>query len=296
MRIVATGANGRVGSRVVIAALKGGHDVLGIDVTPVPEAASWKEHPKFDFVQADLRDFQRALELFKGYDAVINLAGVPNPTDYLVEAHNTNVILSWNVLRACAELGINRVAMASSVNAVTLVYSAGPKFHYFPIDEAHPALPDEPYGLSKVLGEMQADSIVRRFPSMRIASLRLHWSTPSPLPARNQPPARAKNDLWGWVQEDSGADAFLRAVTVENDAWKAGHEVFFVVSPTIADPAMDSRKLREEYWPDVPVREGKVVEGEKGFFDCTKAERLLGWVHKDVDPSTVDAGDDSRWY
>lgn len=36
--------------------------------------------------------------------------------------------------------------------------------------------PDEPYGLSKLIGEMQADSIVRRWPHMRIASIRLHYS------------------------------------------------------------------------------------------------------------------------
>ncbi|KZV98089.1 NAD(P)-binding protein [Exidia glandulosa HHB12029] len=293
MRIVVTGSNGRVGSRVAIAALEGGHEVLALDVSPVPDNASWKEHPKFHFTQADLRDFTVALDLFKGYDAVINLAGVPNPTDYLAEAHNTNVVLSWNVLRACAELGINRVALASSVNAITLVYSKGPRFEYFPIDEEHPALPDEPYGLSKIIGEMQADSIVRRFPAMRIASIRLHWSTPSRAPACNQPSHRAKNDLWGWVQEDSGADAFLRAVTDESGRW-SGHEVFFIASPEIANTALDSRALREEFWPDVPLKSD--ISGSKGFFNCSKAERLLGWVHKDVDPSTVQTGDDSRWY
>jgi len=48
------------------------------------------------------------------------------------------------------QLGINRVAQASSVNIITLVYSQGPHFEYFPIDEDHPCLPDEPYGLSKL--------------------------------------------------------------------------------------------------------------------------------------------------
>ena len=114
-----------------------------------------------------------------------------------------------------------------------MVYSQGPHFEYFPIDENHPCLPDEPYGLSKMyvsstiflfvfdihggiprsIGEMQADTIVRRFPSVRIASLRLHWSIPTRATAQNQDPARAKNDLWGWVQEDSAAEAFLLAIT-----------------------------------------------------------------------------------
>lgn len=60
------------------------------------------------------------------------------------------MVISWNVLRACAELGINRVAQASSVNVLTMVFSNECRFHYFPIDEDHPCEPDEPYGISKV--------------------------------------------------------------------------------------------------------------------------------------------------
>lgn len=48
-----------------------------------------------------------------------------------------------------SKLGIKRVVQASSVNVLTLVYSQEHKFRYFPIDEEHPAEPDEPYGLSK---------------------------------------------------------------------------------------------------------------------------------------------------
>lgn len=62
----------------------------------------------------------------------------------------SNVVLSWNVLRACAELGINRVAQASSVNIITLVFAAASAIEYFPLDENHPCTPDEPYGLSKL--------------------------------------------------------------------------------------------------------------------------------------------------
>lgn len=59
-------------------------------------------------------------------------------------------MLSWNVLRAAAELGITRVAQASSVNVIPLVWTDRHDFEYFPLDEEHPCRPDEPYGLSKV--------------------------------------------------------------------------------------------------------------------------------------------------
>lgn len=127
--------------------------------------------------------------------------------------------------------------------------------------------------------ELQADTVVRRYPAMRVASLRLHWSTPTRDYARNDDPSRRRRDLWGYVQQDSAADAFLLAVTDESRGW-AGHEAFFIVAPRVACD-VNSKTLKERHWPDVPILEGKEVSGEKGFFDCSKAERLLGWVHRD---------------
>lgn len=136
-------------------------------------------------------------------------------------------------------------------------------------------------GITRSIGEMQADSIVWRFPSVRIASLRLHWSIPTRATAQTQDPARAKNDLWGWVQEDSAAEAFLLAITQEDGRW-SGHQRFFIAAPDISSLEQDSKALRETYWGDVRVREGKNVSGRNGFFDCAKAERLLGWIHRDI--------------
>ncbi|KAA1467724.1 NAD(P)-binding protein [Dentipellis sp. KUC8613] len=279
MKLVVTGCNGSVGRRVAYNALKQGHTVLGLDNKTV-EGTESSGHPNYHFVEADLCDFNTALGLLEGHDAVVHLAAFPNPTDFKVQTHNANVVISWNVIRACAELGITRIAQASSVNVIPMVYSKQPQFEYFPIDEDHPCLPDEPYGLSKVISELQADTIIRRYPDIRIASLRLHWSIPTRDKAQNQDPERAKNDLWGWVQEDSASEAFLLAVTRDDLTWR-GHERFYIVAPTIAHVQLDSKDLRERYYSGVRVRDGKDVSGQKGFFDCGKAERLLGWVHRD---------------
>ncbi|KAI0070075.1 NAD(P)-binding protein [Panus rudis PR-1116 ss-1] len=281
-RIVVTGCNGSVGRRCVLAALKAGHTVVGIDAKQVEgDQLEFADHPGFSFQEVDLRDYDKTLDALRraNAEAVIQLAAIPTPEDYVAVTHNTNVVISWNVLRASAELGINRIAQASSVNVVTLVWSQGPVLDYFPIDEDHPCRPDEPYGLSKLIAELQADTIVRRYPSMRIASLRLSWSLPNKQVANlSQDPDRRKNDLWGYVHEDAGAEAFLLAVTNEDDRWH-GHEAFFITAP---DTTMeeDSMTLKERFYPNVPVKEGKRLEGHQGFFDCSKAERLLGWVHR----------------
>ncbi|EMD33926.1 hypothetical protein CERSUDRAFT_141261 [Gelatoporia subvermispora B] len=279
MKLAITGCNGSVGQRVLIAALRNGHDIIGIDTAP-PKDCEYGSNPKFDFRQVDVRDYDAVLRVLQGCEGVVHLAGVRSPEDYVVKTHNTNVVMSWNVLRAAAELSIKRVAQASSVNVIPLVYSVQPVFEYFPLDEDHPCCPDEPYGLSKLIAETQAATIVRRYPFMRVASLRLSWSLPQRSDAVRQDPAQRKNDLWGYVQEDAGAEAFLLAVTNDDGKW-SGHEAFFITAPHTSDER-DSMVLKEQFWADVPIKPGKDLSGRNSFFDCSKAERLLGWTHSNA--------------
>ena len=116
---------------------------------------------------------------------------------------------------------------------------------------------------------------------MQVASIRLHKFTPSRAHAYRdyeKDHFGCRGDLWSYVQMDSAADAFLRAVTVEKDRW-TGHEAFFIVAPQLAaDEGL--LELKGKYFQETPIKSGWVESG-KGFFDCSKAERLLGWVHED---------------
>ena len=77
----------------------------------------------------------------------------------------------------------------------------------------------------------------------------------------------------------SVASALLLGLTSEG--W-SGHEVFYCVAPTIAWPEdqADSRSMARKAWPDVPLREEWFAgRKDQGFYDCSKAERMLGWKH-----------------
>lgn len=90
--------------------------------------------------------------------------------------------------------------------------------------------------------------------------------------------ADKRDGLWGYVRYDCVADAFLRAVSQDSDATWSGHEAFLAVAPdTLANN--DSESLRQKHWSNVPVKGGGLFNGKQGFFDCSKAEKLLGWVH-----------------
>lgn len=59
--------------------------------------------------------------------------------------------MSYNVLRACAELGIERVVQMSSINAAGATYTPHRRaYDLFPIDERMKCNPADPYSLSKL--------------------------------------------------------------------------------------------------------------------------------------------------
>src|SRR5207302_4146550 len=132
------------------------------------------------FVQADLSDYEAFEKALHDCDALIHMAAIPSPghhPDHVV--HNNNVVSSYNALRAAAELGIQRVCQASSINAIGMAYSRRPHYDYFPLDERHPTYNEDPYSLSKWICELQAESMVRRYEDMTIASMRFHGVVPS---------------------------------------------------------------------------------------------------------------------
>jgi UDP-glucose 4-epimerase len=223
-----------------------------------------------------MTDYDAFENVLQGCDALIHLAAIPGPggqPDHIV--HNNNVVSSYNALRAAAQLGIKRVCQASSINAIGGVYSRWPHYDYFPLDEQHSTYNEDPYSLSKWICEIQADSMVRRYESMTIASLRIHGVVSTRADStgwKNGANNIVAKHLWGYTRRDATAHACLLGIT----AVFSGHESFYIVAP---DTMMDkpSLALKEQYYPDVDLRGD--LSGSNGFFNCQKAERLLGWIH-----------------
>lgn len=273
MRIAITGAGGRVGRFVAAHSVREGHSVVAIDRT----AAGLRDG--VDPVTLDMRDYDAVLAALKGCDALIHLAAIPVPfkePDHVV--HNNNVVGSYNAMRAAVECGIVRICQASSVNAIGLSFSRKAHFDYFPLDEAHPDHNEEAYGLSKQICEAQGFSLARRYEAVSIASLRFHWIVSERAEAGavyNLPDEQAGRHLWGYALYEPAARACLAAITADF----RGHEAFYIVAPDTTNdiPSLD---LAAHWHPDVPIRGD--LSGNRSFFDCSKAERLLGWRHDEI--------------
>ncbi|MBC8159743.1 MAG: NAD(P)-dependent oxidoreductase [Roseiflexaceae bacterium] len=275
MRIAVTGGNGRLGRALVPYLIDQGHTVVSIDRT-LPEM-TWPSSANQPIFQvADTRNVGEFVACLRGCDALIHLAAFAGPNnhpDTVVYADNT--IGSYNALSAAAMLGIDRVCLASSINAIGGVYSRSPRYDYFPLNEQHPTYAEDPYSLSKWVLEQQADAFARRYETMTIASMRFHWLIASEEEAQKNTAAAgavAARHLWGFTLMGEACRACLLALA----APFSGHEVFYIVAPRTA-LNQPSRELAEHSYPETPIQ-GEFTE-RAGFFDCSKAERILGWKH-----------------
>ncbi|HZY48451.1 MAG TPA: NAD(P)-dependent oxidoreductase [Devosia sp.] len=271
MKLAITGGAGGVGREIMAQALARGDEVVSID-----RAGPFAAQEGLRQVHADIADYDAMVAALAGCDAVIHMAAIPFPfqdPDHVV--HNNNVVGSYNVMRAAIEVGIRRICQASSVNAIGLSYSRAGHFDYFPIDEEHPNYTEEAYGLSKWICEQQADTLVRRYDDLQIASIRFHWVVERKDIAGevfNVPDQASARHLWGYVLRQPAAQACLLAV---EERFK-GHEVFYIAAPDSTSD-VPSLELAARYYPGVPIRGD--LSGHRSFFDSSKAERLLGWRH-----------------
>jgi len=275
MRIAITGGNGDMGRNLIPYLLEQNHTMVSIDrALPTPIAYT----PGIKFMIADTRNFGELVASIQGCDALVHLAAIRAPgymPDPMVYADNT--ISSYNALMAAATLGIKRVCLASSINAIGGAFSRSPRYDYFPVDEKHPTYAEDPYSLSKWVLEQQADAFARRYEWMTIASMRLHWLLETREQAVQITEARgeiAVRHLWAYTLLHEASRAILLSLTEEFN----GHEVFYLAAPHTASKT-SSLELAHQNYPQTEIQGD--LSGNNGFFNCEKAERLLGWKHQE---------------
>ncbi len=277
MRIAVTGGRGELGRVLVAYLLEQGHSVVSIDRT-LPSMPTPRPPQAPQYLVADMCNFGEFVGSIRGCDALIHLAAHRSPLhgpDTVVYTDNTTS--SYNALSAAATLGIQRVCLASSINAIGGAFSRAPRYDYFPVDEQHPSYAEDPYSLSKWVLEQQAEAFARRYEGMTIASLRFHGLVEGHRRATEvggRAGLIAIRHLWAYTLLSEACRACLLSLTADF----VGHEVFYIVAPStvMAEPSLE---LAQRYYPDTEIRGD--LSDRRGFFDCSKAERILGWIHED---------------
>ena len=161
MRIVITGAAGRIGRQMTLE-LGNSHELVLLDRLR-PKAGKW--------IRADLTkrgsgrrrgpdgpiSWERYLE---GADAILHLAGNAGPRDSLPEVLKTNVEGTWNLLEAASRQGVPRVVFASSNWVVRRELNDLHARNELPLRGVDRPSPNTPYGLSKAAAELAGRMVV----------------------------------------------------------------------------------------------------------------------------------------
>jgi nucleoside-diphosphate-sugar epimerase len=277
-KVVVTGGSGRAGGYIIAEMAAHGYDVYNVDSVPPREGSPSQAAQWWDI---DVTNFGEVLNALTGADAVIHMAAIPAPNkDPEHKLFRINMLSNWNVLEAAEIHGIERICMASSVNAVGAGW--GQKVYtpeYYPVDENHPTRVEDAYSQSKWLGEQMGDAFVRRRPGkVQIANMRFHalWDpahAKSHLESGDKTSVggRASGGFWSWVGRHDAARACR--LTIEKEF--GGHEAFFInATDTVLEiPTMDAI---EEVHPGVEIREP--LPGFKSPLSVSKAEKLLDWI------------------
>jgi len=263
-----------------------GHTVIPLDVATKSGAV---EHR-----MVDLTDAYALRTAIDGAEAAIHLARERFPyteqglfdrgtqTWKMPDVHGDserfgrNVAMTYNVLAVTSELGIRKVVIGSSLAVYGLYYPARPALpDFLPIDEDHPRRPQDPYGLSKLVGEDVCESFARRS-AMNIASLRFAGIANRVVyerltKRRNDPMTRGFGSFWSYVDVQDAAIACHQALGADFN----GYQAFNICAPKTY-LTIPTRRLVEQYLPNVRV----LTSGQHDLYcgySCEKARKVLGF-------------------
>jgi len=169
MRVLVTGAAGRIGRVVVLGLTASGHEVVGLDLVPEPEGYDGPWHT------ADCADVDAVSAAFaeQPLDAVVHLAGHPGEAS-LPDSLISHTVTTAALLDAMVEHDVPRIVFASSNHAVGRTPRADLPDGLLTADTR--PRPDTFYGVGKVAAEgllsLYADRYDIDAVSCRIGSFR----------------------------------------------------------------------------------------------------------------------------
>jgi len=283
-RIIVTGGSGKAGHWIVKHLVEQGYDVINVD-TRRPAIAQCRT------IVADLTQLGQVVTAFSPhgtgnrapYAGVIHMAAIPRaheqPND---EIFRVNSLTTYNVLEACGLLGIKKAVIASSESSYGICFAD--KFfapHYLPIDEAHPQLPEDTYGLTKVVNEVTAAMFHRR-DGTQILSFRIgNVVCPEDyagIKARFAHPEDRLRILWSYI--DSRDLAIGCRLGIEKSG--LGCEAVIIAADDTSSN-LPSHQLIKKFLPGVK-KFTKPIKDRQALISNQRIKQLLGWKQQHFFP------------
>ncbi|MFJ7750090.1 NAD-dependent epimerase/dehydratase family protein [Arthrobacter sp. NPDC097144] len=278
MKVLITGAHGKVGRATTQAMIDAGHEVITTDL----DRPSYERKPEGAprYIMADLTDAGAAYALAKGVDAVVHVAAIPEPTGHAPHVvFQNNLMATFNILEAAVSFGVKRFVFISSETVPGFFFPERDFLpDYAPVDEEHPIHPQDPYALAKHFGEQLMDAAVARS-GIQCISIRPSWvqfegNYENNLGPQIRDSSVLSAGLWSYVDVYDLADAIVLAT--ESDL--PGHEVFYIASPDNVGGHDFAEVLTKYYGDQIELRD--LDRTDASGISTAKAQRMLGWKPK----------------
>jgi nucleoside-diphosphate-sugar epimerase len=294
MRILVTGGGGFLGAALSTALAARGDTAIAFDLR-IPEhlAMAAAATPHIVTRTGDITDDAAVAALFDADkpDAVIHCAAVVSikGEETAREVFRINFDGAINVFRGMTKAGIKRVLHISSEEA----YGA---FASDIIDETHPLNPLYAYGISKVAVE-QLGRTYSVTDALECINLRTSWVYGPNLPRLRVPRDFVEAAVDGRPHhlasggetrvDQTWIDDFVDGVLLCLDHENHPYDVYNIASGTAPSFTEMVEYIRElvpgcdiSIGPGAYQREGTVKMPRKGALDCSRAEKVFGYIPK----------------
>jgi len=270
MKVTVTGAGGFLGAAVTRQLCEAGYTVVATDKfarTDLPTPVR----------VVDLLNRESCYHVLEGVEAVVHLGnhkGMHRGDPQLV--FNENGTMNMNVFQAAAELKVAKVIFASSIQVMCSQRAAEDRqalLPYLPLDSEAPPCPDNPYSLSKLVGETMLAYFADRW-GMQTVALRFPALVDDALLDRCQKagsfPAGSHEAFAYLHVKDAGN---LVAAMLKADL--PGFRVYFPAARSHGSVRPVAEVIRQ-YYANVPLR--KPLEEIDFLVDISAIERETGWT------------------
>lgn len=267
MKVIITGGSGKL-ARYLVPAIVREHEVLLYDEQLANQKRSL-------FIQGEITDMDKLSKVFQGAKAVIHLAALRSRYNHLpMEVMETNTLGTFCVLEAARRAKVSKIIFSSSDTVLGMAQSQNlfpPE--YLPIDEQHPLKPQDPYGISKFLGESMCRCYAVGFNiniiALRFSNILCPGDEKKYADDAKDPSARRKS-LWAWVHIDDAVQAIIRAL----DSELQDYDVFHIAADDLCLLNLNVEDLIENHFPTTSIR--RPLTNRESLIDCSKAKQMLG--------------------